>query len=412
MGVVEAAAATTGRLRAFEALRHRDFRLLWTGQTVSLIGDAAFVTALGWRTFTLAGAGKLGLVLTCQAAAQTATMLIGGALADRYPRRTLMILSDLARLAVVATLAGLDASGHLSLASLLVLATLMGLGDGFFYPAFGGMVPLLVDPPSIPSANSLIGVARWSSLLFGPSLAAFLYGGFGSSTVFAIDAGSFLVSALLVWRTRPRTVEAVASEGTLSEIRAGIAYVASVPWLWVTIVLFGIVLMLQFAPQQVLMPKLVREEWGRGVGAYGLLTALLGVGTVVGTLLYGHFQPKRRRGVVSYWIWVVNSLSILLFALSPWYPAAAALMCVRGICIGFAVAIWETMLMELVPGHLLSRVVSVDYFGSFGLMPVGLAVAAAVAGLADPRLLIAVGAGVSTILFLLVLSRPWLREVQ
>jgi MFS family permease len=405
-------AAATGRLRSLEALRHRDFRLLWIGQTVSLIGDAAFVTALGWRTFTLAGTGRFGVVLTCQAAAQTTTMLLGGALADRYPRRTLMIVSDLARLVVVAALAGLDATGHLDFTSLVVLATLMGLGDGFFYPAFGGMVPLLVDPPSIPSANSLIGVARWSSLLVGPSLAAFLYGGFGSATVFAIEAGSFLVSALFVWRTRPRAVEAAAREGTFSEIRSGIRYVASVPWLWVTIALFGFVLMLQFAPQQVLMPKLVREQWGRGVTAYGLLTTMLGVGTIIGTLLYGHFQPRRNRGVVSYMVWVLNSVSIFAFALSPWYPLAAGLMVFRGICIGFAVAIWETMLMELVPPHLLSRVVSLDYFGSFGLMPVGLAVTAAVAGVADPRTLIASGAAISTVLFLLVLTRPWLRDVH
>jgi MFS family permease len=111
-------------------------------------------------------------------------------------------------------------------------------------------------------------------------------------------------------------------------------------------------------------------------------------------------------------VWVLNSVSIFAFALSPWYPLAAGLMVFRGICIGFAVAIWETMLMELVPPHLLSRVVSLDYFGSFGLMPVGLAVTAAVAGVADPRTLIASGAAISTVLFLLVLTRPWLRDVH
>jgi MFS family permease len=272
--------------RALEALRHRDFRLLFAGQTVSLIGDAAFVTALGWKTFTLAGSAKLGVVLVCQSVALLATLLIGGALADRLSRRRLMIVSDLTRLVAVGALAAVDASGNLNFPLLAVFAVLVGLGDGFFYPAFGGMVPLVVEQPSIASANSLIGVARWSSILLGPAFAGFLYEPAGSATVFAADAASFLVSAYLVYRTRPRVIEASEREGTLREIVSGARYVARVPWLWVTIALFGVILMLQLAPQQVLMPKLVTTQWERGVGSYALLTTLMGVGTVAGTLLF------------------------------------------------------------------------------------------------------------------------------
>jgi MFS family permease len=400
------------RVRVFEALRHRDFRLLFLGQAVSLIGDAAFLTALGWRTFTLAGAGRLGLVLVCHSVALLTTLLIGGALADRLSRRRMMIVSDLVRLGAVGALAGLDGGGHLSFTTLAVLATIVGLGDGLFYPAFGGMVPLLVDQPVIPSANSLIGVARWGSLLLGPGFAGFLYEPAGSAAVFAADAASFLVSAGLVAATRRRLVEREAAEGTLREIAAGARYVARVPWLWVTIALFAVVLMLQFAPQQVLVPKLVDEHFERGVGAYALLSTLLGAGTVAGTLLFGQLQPTRRRGVLFYAIFTVNSLALLGFALSPWYELAGALCVVRGACIGFGVALWETMLMQLVPEHLLSRVVSLDYFGSFGLMPVGLAVSAGVAGVAPPGVLIAAGAAASTVLFLTVLTRPWLRAVE
>jgi MFS family permease len=398
--------------RALQALRHRDFRLLFTGQTVSLIGDAAFVTALGWKTFTLAGSAKLGVVLACQSVALLTTLLIGGVLADRFSRRRLMIVSDLTRLVAVGALAAVDASGHLTFPLLAAFAALVGFGDGFFYPAFGGMVPLVVEQPSIASANSLIGVARWSSILIGPAFAGFLYRPVGSAAVFAADACSFLVSASFVYRTRPRVIEAAEREGTLREIASGARYVAGVPWLWVTITLFGLVLMLQLAPQQVLMPKLVATEWHRGVESYALLTTLMGAGTVVGTLLFGQIQPRRRRGVLSYVFWVVNSLALVGVALSPWYELAGALMLIRGVCIGFGVAIWDTMLMELVPEHLLSRVVSLDYFGSFGLMPVGLALAAGMAGLADPGVLLAAGAGANAVLLGLMLTRPWLRAVD
>ena len=400
------------RVRIFEALRHRDFRLLFLGQTVSLIGDAAFVTALGWRTFTLAGSGHLGAVLVCHSLALLTTLLIGGALADRFSRRRLMIVSDLVRFAAVGGLALVDASGHLSFAWLVLFAILVGLGDGFFYPAFGGMVPLVVEQPTIASANSLIGVARWGSILVGPALAGFLYHPVGSAAVFAVDAATFVASAALVWLTRPRTIEQSEPEGTLRGIASGARYVAGIPWLWVTISLFAVVLMLQFAPQQVLLPKLVEQQWDRGVGSYALLTTLLGVGTVIGTLTFGQLQPHRRRAVLCYSVFVVNSLAIVGFALSPWYELAGALAVVRGTCIGFGVAIWETMLMQLVPDHLLSRVVSLDYFGSFGLMPLGLAVSALVSGVAPPQLLLAAGAGISAVLIALPLTRPWLREID
>jgi MFS family permease len=400
------------RTQPFEALRSRDFRLLWLGQAISLVGDVAFLTALGWRTFTLAGTGKLGIVLVCQATAMLATVLVGGALADRYPRRSLMIASDLARLAAVGALAGIDAAGQLSFPILIVLATLMGLGDGFFYPASGGFVPLVVEPYAIASANSLIGVARWGSILLGPSIAALVYHGAGSATVFALDAASFLVSAILVARTRPRAVESGDGEGTLREIRAGVRYVSRFPWLWVTITLFGVVLMLQFAPQQVLLPKLVDQHFDRGVGAYGLLASLLGLGTVLGTLLFGQLQPRRRRGVLSYAIWTANSLLLAGLVRSPWFELAGVLAVLRGACIGFAVAVWETMLMELVPQSMLSRVVSLDFFGSFGLMPVGLAFAAAIAGVASAGTIIAAGALVSAAMIAVTRTRPWLRAVD
>lgn len=132
------AGAPNGRdlkgLRALEALRHRDFRLLWTGQTVSLIGDGAFLTALGWKTFTIAGSSRLGVVLLCNAVGLLTTLLIGGALGDRLSRKALMIASDFWRFGAVAVLAGADATGHLSFELLVVLATLVGLGDGLFYP--------------------------------------------------------------------------------------------------------------------------------------------------------------------------------------------------------------------------------------------------------------------------------------
>jgi MFS family permease len=409
---MEAIPQSPGRGRAFSALRHRDFRLLFSGQSVSLIGDAAFLTALGWKTFTLAGAGKIGLVLAVQGAGLLTTLLIGGSLADRYERRRMMIVSDVWRFAAVGAISLLDGTGHLSLASLVVLAGFAGLGDGLFYPAVGGIIPLVVDAAHLPSANSLMGVARWGGFVVGPPLAGFLYHGAGSSWVFGIDALSFLLSAALMLMARPRAIEPEPSEGTFREIMAGARYTARIPWLWVTITLFAVILMLQLAPQQVLLPKLVKDHFGRGVGSYAALSAMVGVGTVCGTLIFGHLQPRRRRGVLSYWLWFFNSLAIAGMALAPWYYLAGGLALTRGLCIGFGVALWETMLQELVPSSLLGRVVSLDFFGSFGLMPIGLAIWGGLAGVAPPGPMIAAGALISAGMIAVVLTRPWLRAVE
>jgi len=393
---VEATAAAPSRARVLQAFQSRDFRLLWTGQAISLLGDAAFVVALGWRTFTLTGSARsLGLVLTFQGVGVLATVLVGGALADRADRRTMMLVSDAARFVVIAALATVDATGRLSIGSLAAIALVEGLATGFFTPALGGMIPLVVDGPRLGSANALIGIARQASFLIGPTVASLLYGFAGSTVVFAFNAASYLVSFAFVYATRPRTAERAAAEGTLREIGAGFRYVARFPWLWLTISLFAFVLMLQWAPIQVLTPKLVREQYDLGVGAYGLVFSAIGAGMILGTVLFGQFNPTRRRGLISYLIWMLNSMLVIVFALSPWFPAAVVASFLRGICIGFGITVWETMLMQLVPQHMLSRVVSLDWFGSLGLTPFGLLLVGAISGLAPPGEIIAAGAAIS-----------------
>ena len=179
------------------------------------------------------------------------------------------------------------------------------------------------------------------------------------------------------------------------EIWTGIRYVGGRPWLWVTITLFAFVLMFQWAPIQVLTPKLVRDHFHLSVRAYGFIFSALGAGMIIGAVTFAQLNLRRRRGLISYLIWMLNSLLIVLFALSPWYWLAVLAAFLRGACIGFGVAVWETMLMELVPQHMLSRVVSLDWFGALGLTPFGLIAAGAASSLASPGTIIAFGACIS-----------------
>lgn len=404
--------STEPRTQALVAFRSRDFRLLWSGQTVSMIGDSAFLVALGWRTYSLSGSGALGFVLMLQAVGLILTLLVGGALADRVSRRKLMIVSDLTRALVVAALVAAELSGEVSIALLGVVALLNGLAGGFFMPAFGGIVPLVVDESHLSSANALIGVSRQLALVVGPAIAGLLYEPIGPAAVFGLDAASYVFAAVLVWLARPRRYEREEREGALREIAVGIRYVASVPWLWVTISLFSVFLMLVIAPFQVLLPEIVEQHFQRGVGAYGLLFAFQGVGMVVGALTFAHTAPRRHRGVLSYVLWVVTAALMVALVLSPWLGLALGCALGRGVALGFGIAVWETVLMELVPEGLLSRVISVDYFGSIGLMPIGLVAAGAASEVVDPQVLLAAGAALSMVMFAACLPARWLRAVS
>lgn len=410
---MESATAPTSRLRILDALQHRDFRLLFSGQTISQIGDAAFVVALGWRAFTLTHkASSLGIVLLVEALGLVTTLLIGGVLADRYSRRLLLIGSDLARALLVAGLAVVDASGHLSFGVMIGFVALHGLGSGLFQPAFGGILPLLVEEPSLGSANALIGVSRQAAIVVGPAFAGSIYGTAGSSVVFAADAASFLVSAALLVPVRPRSFESSPTQGLRTALTSGFRYVLRVPWLWRTIGTFTLVLMIGYAGVQVLLPKLVEDEWHGGVGSYGLLFTLQGVGMVLGSIVLGQIPALRRRGVLIYGLLAVNNVLGIFLGLSPWFLGGAIVQVGRGFCVGFAITLWDTTVMQRVPQHMLSRVISLDWFGSLGLYPAGLGLWAFLSGLAPPGTLIAVSMACCALLFLLGLADPRIRELD
>jgi MFS family permease len=391
---------TVPRQGTFVAFSSRDFRLLWGGQTVSFVGDAAFIVALGWRVTDLTGkASSLGFVLALESAAMLVTLLWGGVLADRHSRRLLMIGSDLARACVIATFFGLEVTGHVSLTAILVLATLFGLADGFFQPAFQGIVPVVVEQPMLPSANSWLGVARNGAAIVGPGIAAGLYHTSGPSLVWAIDGASFVVSAAALWLARPRAFEPGPSLGLRRELGEGLRYVLSEPWMWTGIAAATVILMVAMAPFIALLPRVVQAHYHRGVGAYGAIFSAMAAGMVVGSLVWAKWHPARFRVIVCFAAFGINDIGIVVLALSPWYPLALIAAAWRGLWIGIGISAWTTLMSELVPERLLSRASSIDFFGSIGLTPVGYVLAGAVATVVAPTTVLAVGGGLGALLW-------------
>jgi DHA3 family tetracycline resistance protein-like MFS transporter len=170
--------------------------------------------------------------------------------------------------------------------------------------------------------------------------------------------------------------------------------------------------MVGYAAFQVLLPKLVEQEWNGGVGSYGLLFTLQGSGMIVGSIVLAQTAQTRRRGVTIYSLYFANSVCGVLIGLSPWYGGAATLQIVRGFCIGYGITLWDTMVMQRVPRQMLSRVISMDWFGSIGLLPAGLGIWAVLSGLAAPGLLLAGASGFCALLFLVALSDRRIRDLD
>ena len=190
-------------------LRHRDFRYLWFAQSASVIGDCIVIVALALFVIELTGdATDLGLVFAAASLPLVAFLLIGGVWADRLPRHRVMVATDLVRFSLHALLAALIFAGVVRIWELIAIEALFGTAEAFFRPAANGLLPQTVPEQEIQQANGLSSLSNNIGEFAGPALATALVLGLGAGWAFALDAATFLLSAALLMRVRPRRRDA------------------------------------------------------------------------------------------------------------------------------------------------------------------------------------------------------------
>jgi MFS family permease len=375
-------------------LRHRDFRLLWTGMSTSLIGNGVLLVALAWQVYELSGTpAAMSAVGVALSLPQVVTLLIGGVVSDRFDPRRVMVVSDLVRCAIMATLATLSIAGVVRLWEIMVLTALYGAAAGFFGPAFDALVPRLLAESDLVAANALDQFIRPAGMqIFGPMLGGAVIGLAGVGWAFAADAATFAVSAacLLVMRrsalTTPSGPEAGDGGGSFwAELREGVAYVRRHVWLWGTFLSATFTYVLFVGPTEVLLPYVVKTELGGSAAALGLILTSGGLGAIVAALTVGWAGIPRRSITFMYGTWAVATLAVAGYGLATatWQLAAACVI-VNGLEAAGTVA-WATTKQRLVPGRLLGRVSSVDWFVSTALLPLSYAAVAPVAALIGTR---------------------------
>ena len=403
------------RVNLLAPLRHRDFRLLWAGMTISLVGDGIFLVAMAWQAYELWNApAALSLIGIAMTIPTIAFLLPAGILSDRLDRRSLMLYADIARALVIGALAVLSLTGRLTFWELVVVVALYGVGTAFFTPAFEAIVPDIVPATDLAAANSLDQFVRPIALrLAGPALGGVLVAGLGLGGAFALDAASFLASAVAVFLMRPpahqRSEHVQSSFGALKE---GLVFVRRRVWLWGTFLSATIAYLAFMGPAEVLLPYLVKNELNASASDLGLVFAAGGVGAILAALIMGQRGHPSRDVTFMYATWTLATLAIAGYGLATasWQLMVACLLFNALETAGLIV--WATIKQRHVPGSMLGRVSSLDWLVSIGLLPLSFALTAPIASLVGARATLVGAAVIGGVFTLAALFLPGMRTIE
>ncbi|MDX6386443.1 MAG: hypothetical protein QOD85_245 [Gaiellaceae bacterium] len=403
-----------GRGNLLAPLKHRDFRVLWLGMTVSLLGDGIFFIAVAWETYSLWNApGALSIVGIAMTVPTIVFLLIGGVVSDRYDRRLVMIWADTVRAAAVALLAALVLTDALQFWQLVVLVAVYGVGTAFFTPAFEAIVPELVPGHDLPAANSLDQFIRPLALrLVGPVLGGALVA-LSTGIAFAVDAASFGASLLAVLAMRrPLRARPELAVSTKTALKEGLRFVRRRVWLWGTLASAAITYLVFLGPAEVLLPYVVKNELHGSAGTLGLVLAAGGVGAIGAAAFVGHRGHPRRDVTVMYVTWTLATLAIAGYgiATAAWQLMVACLLFNALEAAGTIV--WATIKQRHVPLNMLGRVSSLDWLISIGLLPISFALTAPVAALIGVRATLIGAAVIGAVVTLSALALPGMRDLE
>ena len=368
-----------------QPLKLRDFRLLFTGESISLIGDQFHFVALAWLVLQLTGSGiALGTVLMVAAVPRAVFMLVGGALSDRLSPRTLMLVSNALRGVVVGIVAALVLSGNAQLWHLYILAGIFGVVDAFFHPALNTIVPMLVRDHLLPPANALVQIMQQLSGLIGPAIAGLVVASMQTGPAFAVDAASFAVATvtllLITGGRRARASENpdglgnAAQDGVLANIGSGLAFAWRDPAVRSLILLVAAFNFAFSGPILVGLPFLAEYRFHGGSALFGIMISAFGAGAVAGALLAGSLKHVPRLGLVTLLIAAGMGLGLALIGLAPNVGLALPVMLAIGIGAGFINVRVIAWLQQRTPEAMRGRVMSLVLFAAVGLQPVGLAI--------------------------------------
>jgi len=418
-------------MNVLRSLKHRPFALLWSGQTISRLGDSLYHIALAWWVLEKTGSAvAMGTVLIFSQIPLLVFLLIGGIMVDRLPRIRVMFASDIVSGLVITFIAVFSWLDLLQVWHIYIASMVFGFVGAFFFPAYRAIIPQIMTPEMLTSANSLNGLSQRITGIVGPALGAALVAAGGTSITFGLNAFSFFVSAFLILPVlgindrektaetesvetgiKPKTFNEAVKQG-LAELREGWDAIITVPWIWITIVIFGLLNIMEASPRAVAMPFLIKNDLGADVNVLGWFGSAFSLGYVVGAIWLGQYPRLRRRGLLGYIPTMLLGIWLIFFGLKMPIPILVGSMVMYGLCMSFFSLVWDNTLQEMVPQEKLGRVYSIDALGSWVLLPIGYAIAGWATDLVGAPIVFLIGGVCTSILAFLGLLHPAIRNLD
>jgi MFS family permease len=390
-------------------LADRNLLRYWVGRSVSSFGDGMVPVATAFAVLSTGGSAlTLGLILGVGQATRVATTLMGGVVADRYPRRRVLIAADSTR-TIVQLLVGIFLLAHL-MGPLGIAAgnVVYGVAAGLYIPASQGIVPTIVAKERLQAANALMTVTRGGAMIIGPAVAGVVISFSGPGSAFVIDSATFLVNVVMLGTLTLTERPGAKRKSMRGDLADGWREVRSRRWLWRTMVVhslwnFGI------AAFYVLGPVVALKHFG-GAAAWGAVSAALSVGALAGGVIAMRWRPRRPL-VVGNLLLVLAALPLVALAI----PAPLAVVVVVTVVYNAGLIVlnelWTVSVQQLVPNEVLSRVTSWDWLASMSTLPLGYAIVGPVAAALGARGAFGVAVALTVLPVLWLATVPAIRAI-
>ncbi len=398
--------------QTFRALRHRNYRLFFYSQLVSLIGTWMQQTAMSWLVYQITGSKiLLGVIAAAGSAPMMLFSMWGGSLADRHPKRSILLVTQTAEMLLAFALAAAVWAGVANPWLIAGIAVLNGVAMGFDMPARQAFTVEMTSREDLLNAVSLNSSVVNGARVLGPSLAGLLIGSVGSGMCFFLNGVSFIAVIAGLWMMRfPAHVPVAMETSTRAHALGGLSYVLKHPRVRTILALFGIVGIFGWS-YAVLMPAFARDVLGLGAHGYGVLMSASGTGALIGALAVataGHAFAARKVALGGVWLF---SAALVAFAFNRNFYLALALLTMSGFGMMLFFSTTNTVLQTIVPDEMRGRVMGVWALVFGAMIPIGSLEAGALAHWIGTSTTIAFGAIVCALAGFITLLRIRRREL-
>jgi MFS family permease len=388
------------------------YRALLISGILTVIAMSAFPIALAVTVLDAGGsATTLGLILAVRVLSGVLLAPVGGVWADRLPRRTILILADGFRAIMGSVVVFIDPK-NISMWILGGIVVLMGVSDAFGGPAAGAIMPSILPDHLLPAGNVVRGIALKGSTITGPGVAGIIVVSLGTHATYVATSIFFLVGAVLLVRINegPKVASENPQTTFVEEIREGLQVVWYYKWIAAMIIMASLQLMLVIGVENVLLPVITKRDFGTA-SVFATAAALFSAGGAISAVICIKSKVKNP-GLVSVVVWGLFVLAPLVLA----FPNSKSLIFVAYFIAGFSVgpweAFWATQVQREVPPEYQGRVFAIDYMGSLGLMPLGMALAGPFVNIFGERELLIGVAAAHLFICAVVLLVPGVKEMK